>query len=154
VLQRGYDETMRPKGKQAGNNQVKATRKNNLTFGFFIFVCIFLAMTGIYILAQHQFTLNNQIKISRLDEKIAKEKAVQKTLRVKLARLQSPARVERIARDILGMSDPNSIIYLRIEKGSNVRIVSKSKCDNLRIQNKETKTVSMDEEGFATLSRR
>lgn len=88
-------------------------KKKRLGFGFFLIVMLMLAGTGVFIVSQHQMATSSELKSREIDEEIAEERATQKSLRVKLARLESPARVARIAIDALEMSDPDAVIYLR-----------------------------------------
>jgi len=104
----------------------KSERSKGLDFGFFILVCVLLAGIGVFILVQHQHTVTSELKRQKIENIIAGERAKQETLRIKLARLKSPARVTRIAQDELGMVEPGGVIYLRYKRDSNGKIVCRS----------------------------
>jgi cell division protein FtsL len=106
--------------------QAKSKRSRGLDFGFFVLVCVLLAGIGVFILVEHQHTVTSELKRQKIEKKIAGEKTKQETLRIKLARLKSPARVSRIAQDELGMVEPGGVIYLRYKRDSNGKIVCRS----------------------------
>jgi len=104
----------------------RSKRRKGLDFGFFILVCVILAGIGVFILVQHQLTVTSELKEQRVEKQIDGEKAKQESLRIKLARLKSPARVSRIAQDELGMVEPGGVIYLRYKRDSRGKIICRS----------------------------
>jgi cell division protein FtsL len=101
-------------------------RRKGLNFRFFLVVCFILAGTGVFILVQHQFSVSCDLKSRRIDEQVKDEKAMQKSLRVSLARLKSPARVARIAQDDLDMAEPTGVIYLKYSRDEQGNLVCQS----------------------------
>lgn len=104
----------------------RSKRRKDLDFGFFILVCVILAGVGVFILVQHQNSVTSKLKQQKIEKHIAGEKAKQEALRIKLARLKSPARISRVAQDELGMIEPGGVIYLRYKRDSNGKIICRS----------------------------
>ena len=107
-------------------NRRKERPKKGLDFRFFVVVCLLLAGTGVFILVQHQFSVYSDLKGRQIEKKIEQEKESQKSLRISLARLKSPARIARIAQDELGMSEPTGVIYLKYSRDTNGNLVCQS----------------------------
>lgn len=130
----GKHGSKKAKGRTAGKKAApraegkksKRARKRGLGPAFFIFVMLMLAGTGVFILSQHQFAVTNELKIDRIEQKIVAQKAKQRSLRMKLARLKSPSRIVRIAQDELGMVDPGGIIYIKYGRDSSGNLVCQS----------------------------
>lgn len=119
--------------KKAGGLIKKKNRKSRrpkeargLTFGFVIFLIVLLALAGVFIVAMQQGAVSRDLSSRTIEQKIAAEKASQKSLRLELARLNSPARVARIAQDELGFSEPGAVIYLRYSRDANGEIACQS----------------------------
>lgn len=116
--------------KKAKKNKKKAKKRRpsgkGLSFGFLIVALAIVAATGMFILVQHQYTVTGELKVGRIDTKIEAERAEQKSLRVKLAKLKSPARVARLAQDELGMTEPSGVIYLKYGHDANGNLVCQS----------------------------
>ena len=104
----------------------KPARKKGLSFGFLIFVFIFLAGTGMFMLVQRQFAVTCDLKVRRLQQKIDSEKSKQESLRLGIARFKSPGRIARIASDDLGLGYPTVVIYLKYKRGPDGNIVCAS----------------------------
>ena len=104
----------------------RSKRRKGLDFGFFILVCVILAVIGVFILVQHQLAVTSELKRQKFEEMVNGEKAKQEALRIKLAKLKSSARVSRIAQDELGMVEPGAVIYLRYKRDSNGKIICRS----------------------------
>jgi cell division protein FtsL len=104
----------------------KKRPKKGLDFRFFLVVCVLLAATGVFILVQHQYSVSSDLKVREIDEAIEVQKANQKSLRISLARLKSPARITRLAQDELGMNEPTGVIYLRYSRNENGNLVCQS----------------------------
>jgi cell division protein FtsL len=118
--------TAKAKANPKAKATVKAPRNRGLSFGFLIFVFLFLAATGVFMLVQHQYAVRNDLKETSLSTKIANEKSRQETLRLSLARLKSPGRVARIAGDELGLGEPSGVIYLKYARDASGNIVCQS----------------------------
>ncbi|MBU4173915.1 MAG: hypothetical protein KKB90_10765 [Actinobacteria bacterium] len=104
----------------------KKKPKKGLDFRFFLVVCLILAGTGVFILVQHQYSISSDLKVREIDQSIEAEKADQKSLRVSLARLKSPARVTRMAQDELEMSEPTGVIYLKYSRDEAGNLICQS----------------------------
>jgi len=104
----------------------KEKPKKGLTFRFFLVVCLILAATGVFILVQLQYSVSSDLKVREIDQAIEGEKADQKSLRVSLARLKSPARITRMAQDELQMSDPTGVIYLKYSRDEEGNLICQS----------------------------
>lgn len=112
--------------RNAGRKETRNRRSNSFSFGFFLVVCLILAGTGVFILVQHQYAVTNELKVDRIDQNILSNKARQKSLRIKLAKLKSPGRVARIAEEELGMVEPGGVIYLKYRRDQNGKLVCMS----------------------------
>jgi len=113
-------EKMVKKGRAGRNKPAsrRASRARGLNFRFFMLVCSVLAGIGVFILVQHQLSVTCEVKSAKVAKQIAGEKTKQEFLRIKLAKLKSPARVTRIAQDEIGMVEPGGVIYLKYGKGA------------------------------------
>jgi cell division protein FtsL len=120
-MKRAGSKKSRKKRKQA-----RSRRRRDLDFGFFILVCVILAGIGVFILVQHQYSVNSELKKQRIEKQVTDEKDKQEALRIELARVKSPDRVSRIAKDELGMVEPGAVVYLRYKRDSNGKIVCRS----------------------------
>lgn len=118
----------RKAGDKSGGKRTRGRprARKGLSFGFFLFVCVMLAGTGVFILVQHQFAVMSELKVDKVERRIAGEKARQKSLRIELARLKSPARTSRIAMDELGMVEPGGVIYLKYGRDAKGNMVCQS----------------------------
>jgi cell division protein FtsL len=119
------------KGKQTDKKKCKkktrATReRKGLTFGFLMMVLFILAGTGVFMVAMQQGAVSKDLAERRIEDKEAAEKAKQKSLRVEIARLQSPDRVMKIADDELNMTDPSTVIYLKYSRDHSGKVTCQS----------------------------
>ncbi len=105
---------------------MKEKPKKGLNFRFFLVVCLILAATGVFILVQHQYSVSSDLKVREIEQAIEAEKADQKSLRVSLARLKSPARITRMAQDELEMRGPTGVIYLKYSRDEEGKLVCQS----------------------------
>ena len=105
---------------------VKEKRKKGLNFRFFLVVCLILAATGVFILVQLQYSVSSDLKVREIDQAIEAEKADQKSHRISLARLKSPARITRMAQDELEMSEPTGVIYLKYSRDEEGNLICQS----------------------------
>jgi cell division protein FtsL len=139
--------------KKAGTRKPKKPKKaevarerqpKGLHFGFLFLVFFFLAATGVFMLAQHHYTVRNDIASRKLQSQIDVEKSKQESLRLRLAALKSPGRVARIATDELGLSEPGGVIYLRYSKDAAGNMVCQSTYEELQVS--EPRKASTDQE--------
>jgi len=118
-MKRPKKDKKKKKAKAKGDGSRRRDRKRGLTFGFFLVVCLILCGTGVFIVAQHQMTVSAELRVRSVEQKITSEKKKQEDLRMKLARLNSPARVTRAAQDELGLAEPTGVIYLKYGRDAN-----------------------------------
>ncbi len=104
----------------------KKKPKKRLNFRFFVVVCLILAATGVFILVQLQYSVSSDLKVREIEQAIEAEKADQKSLRVSLARLKSPARITRMAQDELEMREPTGVIYLKYSRDEEGNLICQS----------------------------
>jgi cell division protein FtsL len=121
--------TGRSKTKHPGRKVKKARRtkgRKGLTFGFLMMLLFILAGIGVFVVAMHQGAISNDLSALHVEQKIAREKTKQKSLRMSLARLKSPGRITREATDELGLLEPTAVIYLKYTKDGNGNIICQS----------------------------
>lgn len=131
--------------------------RKGLTFGFTMLVLFILAGTGVFMVAMQQGAVSSDLDARRVEQKISAEKAKQKSLRLTLARSNSPGRVARIAQDELGFSEPIAVIYMRYTREKNGSMACQSTLERTnKEQPKETgkDQASIDEEPSGSLTRR
>ena len=149
------------KAAACGPTKDKAARRpkgrKGLSLGFTMLVFIILAGTGVFMVAMQQGAVSSDLDARRVEQKISAEKAKQKSLRLTLARYNSPGRVARIAQDELGFSEPRAVIYLRYSREKNGSMACQSTLERTSKElPKETgkEHASIDEEPSGTLTRR
>ncbi|MBN1288060.1 MAG: septum formation initiator family protein [Actinobacteria bacterium] len=134
-------------------------KESHFSFRFFVLVCVLLAGLGIFILVQQNYSVTNDLKIREMEEKIEAQKGKQKELRISLARLKSPARITRIARDELGLDDPGQVVYVMYTRDAGGNMVCQS-CLEKRVKppspakQEEKTSASAQEDSTSTLSQR
>ncbi len=131
--------------------------RKGLTFGFLMLVLLIMAGTGVFMVAMQQGAVSSDLDARRVEQKIAAEKAKQKSLRLALARSNSPGRVARIAQDELGFCEPGAVIYMKYSRGSDGSMACQSTLERTNEElPKETgkEQASIDEEPYGTLTRR
>lgn len=111
----------------------KKVAKSELGFKTFLLICLLLSGLGIFILIQNNYAVMNDVKIRKVDESIQEEKMEQKALRLRLAKLKSPARVSRIARDELGLGDPGQLVYVKFTRDANGNMICQSSLEKRMI---------------------
>lgn len=114
------------KPKRKAKNKRGERQRKSLGFGFFLVVCAITAGTGVFIVAQNQLAVSGELKARKLDQSISAETAKQKSLRIELAKLNSPARIARIAQEQLAMGEPAGVIYLKYTRDAQGNLVSQS----------------------------
>jgi cell division protein FtsL len=109
------------------NKKARGKRpRKGLTLGFLMLILFILAGMGVFMVALHQGALTNDMSALKLEQKISEEKTRQKSLRMSLARLKSPGRVTREATDVIGLTEPSAVIYLKYTKDANGHIICQS----------------------------
>ena len=105
--------------RREGRREYRGSRKSRgLNFRFFLLCCALLTASAVFVLYVNQSALDADIKTRKVEEETHRERALQKDLRMKLARLKSPGRIARIAIDELGMTEPDGVIYLKYRRGA------------------------------------
>ncbi len=104
----------------------RGRRRKGLTFGFLMLVLAVLAGTGVFMVAMQQGAVSSDLRSRKIEQRITAEKARQENLRFELARLKSPGRVTRIARDELGLSEPEAVIYLKYTRDGSGNVTCQS----------------------------
>jgi cell division protein FtsL len=128
----------------------KKKEPKSLHLGFLFLVFVFLAATGVFMLAQHHYTVRNDLASRRLQSQVDVEKSKQESLRLKLAALKSPGRVARIAIDELGLSEPGGVIYLRYTKDASGNMVCQSTYEELTVNTPQKSTTEEENSPAAT----
>lgn len=100
--------------------------RKGLTFGFLMLVLAVLAGTGVFMVAMQQGAVSSDLRSRKIEQQIAAEKAMQKSMRLEIARLKSPGRVTRIAMDELGLIEPEAVIYLKYARDENGNVTCQS----------------------------
>lgn len=129
--------------------------------GFWSLIFIFLAITliCIFALVMRNFAVVNAAKEEKVQTQIEEEKAKQRDLQGELARLESPERISRIAKEQLGMAESSEVVYLRYARDGS-KLVSlrtykeKTAEHPQRGEKKEKVEVNINNEEPASLSRR
>lgn len=66
------------------------------------------------LVAFHVFLVESQFRLERLETRLEEERQTYGQLRLEAARLKSPERILRLARERFGMTDPEAITYLTV----------------------------------------
>lgn len=97
-----------------------------LTLGFLMFVLAVMAGIGVFMVAMQQGAVSSDMRCMSIEQRVAAEKAKQKSLRLEIARLKSPGRVTRIAKDQLRLTEPETVIFLRYSRDASGRVTCSS----------------------------
>ena len=96
--------------KRGRQNEINSRRKSaaetrRLRLTFICFVCVAAFISGLLILTicLHVMVVQNEMKIRELEEQTELERRQQEAVRVDVASLESPARIEKVAVQDLGM---------------------------------------------------
>jgi len=91
---------------------VKEKRRMRLTF--FCFLCVAVFVSGLFILTicLHVVVVQNEIKVHEVEKQIELERRQHEAMRVEIASLESPARIESMALGRLGMVQVTQTEYL------------------------------------------
>jgi cell division protein FtsL len=87
-------------------------RSQGFRFSNFLVVVLFLGAMGFIHVYQQALIAQNGIDISRLAQDIKDETKAGKHLKIQQMLLQSPERVERLAKSELGMKKPEELRYI------------------------------------------
>jgi len=78
-----------------------------------VIVGAIVAVTLVFgVLLEQVVLAQSAFKLAHLRERLVEAEREQEELRLEAARLESPARIERYARDVLGMVDPQQVTYI------------------------------------------
>jgi len=122
----GKSQARKGRDKAAAKKGSGRSGRKGLSFGFLIFVFIFLAAIGVFMLVQRQFYASCDVKARKVQAQIDTEKSKQESLRLSIAKLKSPGRIARIASDELGLCDPTGVIYLKYARDPSGKMVCAS----------------------------
>ena len=120
-------------------NQVKSSKdggaekkpKGGLSFGFFLFVVGVVASSMLLMVMLQQFALKSDLSARKTQTRINTELTKQKSLRLQLAKLMSPGRIEKMAKDDLGMEEQAGVIYLKYTKDAQGNLACTSTYESL-----------------------
>jgi cell division protein FtsL len=87
-------------------------RSKRFRFADFLVVVLFLGAMGFIHVYQQALIAQNGIDIARLNHDIKDETKAGKHLKIQQTLLQSPERVERLAKKELGMTKPEKVNYI------------------------------------------
>ena len=85
-----------------------------------------MAGCGLLMVLMQQLALKSDVATRRIESRASAELTRQKSLGLELARLKSPGRVAKLARDELGMEEPAGVIYLKYVKDARGNLASSS----------------------------
>jgi len=104
----------RGREKEAGRRRKSAAEMRRLRLTFTCFLCVAVFISGLLILTifLHVMVVQNEMKIRELEEETELQRRHQEAVRVEVASLESPARIERAAVEQLGMVQVTLAEYL------------------------------------------
>ena len=91
-----------------------ASDRRRMRLTFFCFICVAAFVSGLFILAicLHVVMVQNEIKVHEVEKQIELERRQHETMRVEIASLESPARIESMALEQLKMVQVTQTEYL------------------------------------------
>ena len=109
---RGREGRAREKEDHRGHGSPERTRRVRLTF--ICFVCVAAAVSGLLILTicLHVAVVQNEMRVREVERQIDLERRQQEGIRVEIASLESPARIEKIAVEAMKMVQSLQAEYL------------------------------------------
>lgn len=98
-------ERERSREKERNRERKSAADRRRLRLTFICFICVAAFITGLLILSifLHVMVVQNEMKIREVEEQTDLERRRQEAIRVEVASLESPARIEQIAVEQLKM---------------------------------------------------
>lgn len=126
VAERGYEHP-----DIIPNRQVRVKKKQR-TFSHLRLVALTLVLfgLGLFYTYQHNRVIYLGYRINAAKQRIAALQTDNKKLELKIAGLQSPGRVERIAREKLGMKEPERVLLAGITSQPMLSKTSSEKVQN------------------------
>jgi len=116
---KGQEYTAREEKHRGRIEQVARARKSaedrrRMRLVFICFICVAAFVSGLFILSicLHVMVVQNEIKVREVEKQIDLERRQQEAMRVEIASLESPARVESIALEKLMMVQVTQTEYL------------------------------------------
>ncbi|MEW6552873.1 MAG: hypothetical protein AB1384_01120 [Actinomycetota bacterium] len=90
----------------------RESRRLRLTFICFVSVAAFVSALLILIICLHVMVVQNEMKVNEVEREIELERRKHEAMRVEIASLESPARIESAAVGQLGMVQVAQVEYL------------------------------------------
>ncbi|MBN2025394.1 MAG: hypothetical protein JW854_01340 [Actinobacteria bacterium] len=108
------EEKHRGRMEQAARARKCAEDRRRMRLVFICFICVAAFVSGLFILSicLHVVVVQNEIKVREVEEQIKLERRQQEAMRVEIASLESPARIESIAVEKLMMVQVTQTEYL------------------------------------------
>jgi cell division protein FtsL len=93
----------------------RARRHRRHRLVFFCFVLVAMAVSGLFILSVllQVMVAQNEMRVREIERQVELERRQQEELRVGIASLESPTRIEKIAAEDLGMEQVTKAEYLK-----------------------------------------
>lgn len=112
---RGRDQRRVREENEARARLEKARRSHRHRLVFFCFVLVALAVSGLFILSVllQVMVAQNEMRVREIERQVELERRQQEELRVGIASLESPTRIEQIAAKDLGMEQVTRAEYLK-----------------------------------------
>ena len=91
-----------------------ANDRRRLRLTFFCFICVAAFVSGLFIITicLHVMVVQNELKVREVEKQIELERRQHEAMRVEIASLESPARIENMAVGQLGMVQVTQTEYL------------------------------------------
>lgn len=83
-----------------------------------LLMIIFVGSVSIMLLFRYSIIYQQSITLDKMEERVKYTENLNQQLKVKIASMSDPARIEKIAKDKLGMQEPanNQIVYINVRK--------------------------------------
>jgi cell division protein FtsL len=107
--ERGYTARERPERRARDDEEMRRrkcareSRRMRLTFMCFVGVAAFVSALLILIVCLHVMVVQNEMKANEVEKEIELERRKHEAMRLEIASLESPARIESVAVEQLGM---------------------------------------------------
>lgn len=107
-------EKRRGRIEEVARERSRADDRRRMRMIFFRFICVAIFVSGLFILSicLHVMVVQNEMEIREIEEQTDLERRRQEALRVEVASLESPARIEKIAVEQLRMVPVTHTEYL------------------------------------------
>ncbi|RJP29401.1 MAG: hypothetical protein C4536_11375 [Actinobacteria bacterium] len=108
------EEKRRGRTEEVARERKSAADRRRMRLVFLCFICVAAFVSGLFILSicLHVMVVQNEIKVREVEKQVELERRQQEAMRVEIASLESPARVEKIAVEQLKMVQITQAEYL------------------------------------------